>query len=161
MPFYGHMGHMHHFHRGPSRLFWFILGGVATAWWIKHKEIQGYDGCFGHCIRKPIRAPPTPNPTNMDDNVAQSRSAPNSQWDARYESPSRNSSPPIALPFGWSNEEWEMEKEKMWSMGRQAGDTVSLFAILLFPHFSLLTLSVDVWTIRTNVRQCSFYSRIS
>ena len=126
MPFYGHMGHMHHFYRGPSRLIWFILGGVTTAWWIKHKEIREHNGYFGHCVRKAIQASSTPSPTNMD---AQSRPTPNSQWDARYES---NSSPPIPLPFGWTNEEWEREKERMWSMGRHAGDTVHLLAISSF-----------------------------
>lgn len=147
MPFYGHMGHhMHHFHRGPSRLIWFILGGVATAWWMKHKEIREHNGYFGHCVRKPIYAPPPPpSPADVNDHYAeQPRPVPHSQWDARYGTPSRNPSPPIALPFGWSNEEWEKEKEKMWSMGRQAGDTVSFLIILPFLHVSSQMLSVDV-----------------
>jgi len=28
------------FHRGPSRIIWFIIGGVTTAWWLKGKDAR-------------------------------------------------------------------------------------------------------------------------
>ncbi|KAG9016097.1 hypothetical protein FRB93_011571 [Tulasnella sp. JGI-2019a] len=29
---------VHRFRRGPSRLLWFVIGGVAVSWWMKAKE---------------------------------------------------------------------------------------------------------------------------
>ncbi|KAF8586377.1 hypothetical protein K439DRAFT_1631795 [Ramaria rubella] len=29
---------MYHYHRGPRRIFWFFLGGLAATLWLKHKE---------------------------------------------------------------------------------------------------------------------------
>ena len=42
--FYQHWTHHWHahrmFHRGPSRILWFIIGGVTTAWWMKGHDVR-------------------------------------------------------------------------------------------------------------------------
>jgi hypothetical protein len=113
---------MHHFRRGPSRLIWFILGGVTAAWWMKHKEMRSHERYMGHCVRQSIQ------PAEINGQQTQNTKA---HWggsaQAQYEAP-RASPPPQPMPFGWNDQQWEDEKEKMWAMGRQAGDTVSCLA---------------------------------
>jgi len=127
--------HMHYFHRGPRRLVWFILGGVAATWWIKHKEMRAHERYMGYCARQPIQpaAPPAPAPSPEMNGNAPSQNQntnvpPRTHWggnpEAHYEASRATPSPP-PMPFGWSNQQWEEEKEKMWAMGRQAGDTMS------------------------------------
>lgn len=50
---YHHLHHMGRFHRGPSRLLWFVLGGLTATWWYKHKEADKV--AFGHCIRRSMQ----------------------------------------------------------------------------------------------------------
>jgi hypothetical protein len=128
--------HMHHFNRGPRRFVWFILGGVAATWWFKHKEMRAYQRYTGYCVQKPVlpAAVPVPGPemNETTPNQSQTQNAPpRTYWggnaQAQYEAP-RASPPPAAMPFGWNNQQWEEEKERMWAMGRQAGDTVSFLA---------------------------------
>jgi len=125
--------HMHHFHRGPGRFVWFILGGIAATWWFKHKEMRAYERYAGYCVQKPVlpAALPAPGPEMNETSPSQSQNQnapPRTYWggntQAQYEAP-RASPPPAAMPFGWNNQQWEEEKERMWAMGRQAGDTMS------------------------------------
>ena len=125
--------HMHHFHRAPRRFIWFILGGAAATWWFKHKEMRAYERYMGYCVQKPVLPAtlPAPGPEVNGTTPNQSQNPyapPRTHWgssgQAQYEAP-RASPPPAAMPFGWNNQQWEEEKEKMWAMGRQAGDTVS------------------------------------
>jgi len=61
---YHHHGHWHHFHRGPRRFFWFLIGAGVATFWIKSKEenrerAMGM-GWWGHCHRQAIQAAPAP-----------------------------------------------------------------------------------------------------
>jgi hypothetical protein len=126
-PYYYPGAHyIHHFRHGPRRLVWFILGGVAATWWMKHKEMRAHERYIGHCVRQlPQPAPPQMNGSAPQLNQSPNTSPPTTKpyyWgETQYEAPPR----PVPLPFGWSNQQWEEEKERMWAMGRQAGDTVS------------------------------------
>ncbi|KAF7308637.1 hypothetical protein HMN09_00713000 [Mycena chlorophos] len=68
-------GYRHHWHTGPSRLVWFVLGAASATWWIHRKQhhAASNEQHFGRCIRQPIPplqndppapapAPPAPNP---------------------------------------------------------------------------------------------------
>jgi len=138
----------HHFRRGPRRLIWFILGGVAATWWMKHKEMRTHERYMGHCVRRqPVQpaSPPEMNGDTSQQNQNQSQNTPppppppasRTQWggnaEAQYQSPTANPTPP-PMPFGWSNQQWEEEKEKMWAMGRQAGDTASELSEATLEH---------------------------
>jgi hypothetical protein len=129
------------YHRGPSRLLWFIFGGLAATWWIKRKECHAHaQGNVGFCVRKPIQ-PPAPAPANLPQ-------PPSEEWTAEARSPSPLPTPPTppkeekwsfgpppAPPFGW-----EEEKERMLALGRQAGDTVR-DKLNIFPYTPDLRLS--------------------
>ena len=57
---------MHHwYHRGPSRLLWFLFGAGAATWWMKHKEYQGYQ--VKHCMRSRIPPEAYPPPAQQQD----------------------------------------------------------------------------------------------
>jgi hypothetical protein len=88
---------------------------------------------MGYCVQKPVLPAtlPAPGPEVNGTTPNQSQNPyapPRTHWgssgQAQYEAPRASPSPP-PLPFGWNNQQWEEEKEKMWAMGRQAGDTVS------------------------------------
>jgi len=107
---YHHAPHFHYFRRGPSRLIWFVLGGVAASWWIKHKEMRTHERYMGYCHRKPVY--PAPPASTLDENTAN-------------QSVNTSARPGATMPVVWGNKEWEEEKDRMWAMGRQAGDTMS------------------------------------
>lgn len=113
--------HLRRFGRGPSRLLWFILGGVAASWWIKHKEMRTHERYAGFCHRKPVYPAP-PASVTFDGNTA--------NQDVNTGAQPAGSTVPVV----WGNKEWEEEKDRMWAMGRQAGDTVSppFFSLLLY-----------------------------
>jgi len=118
MPAYYHGPMMHHFRRGPRRFVWFILGGLAATWWMKHKEMRTHERYMGYCLRKPMQsAPANHNP----DNTTKMGGAANPNE-------GRSSALPPSTPVVWGDKEWEEEKVKMWAMGQQAGDTVSDFS---------------------------------
>jgi hypothetical protein len=110
---YHHGFHHYRRFRHPSRLLWFIIGGVAATWYIKRKEKHSDEYRFGCCRRPPIQAPQSTQQSN-DDGVAQSRfPAPRDHvWGA------------------WEQQkadQWEEEKARLLNIGRQAGDTVIIF----------------------------------
>jgi hypothetical protein len=108
--------HPYHYYRhgGPSRIIWFIIGGLAASWWLKRREIHDY-AHIGYCVRKPIQAP-SPNQAQEHLNplpeerthLGVSQAPSGKAWTFGQ-----------VPPFGW-----EEEKERMLALGRQAGDTV-------------------------------------
>jgi hypothetical protein len=117
---------MFHYRRGPSRIVWFIIGGVFTALWFRHKEFPDNYRTVGYCVRRAVQPPPT----------QQNNSAPPHPHasDAGNDAGGLDSRPPTASPPQASrNPEhpplgWEEEKQRMLALGRQAGDTVSVFS---------------------------------
>lgn len=141
-PYYPGFRHWHsmgHWHRGPSRLFWFIIGAASTAWWLKYKDIHHHDRYFGHCFRPPVQAPPPPF---VQSTVPSDSNLPRGDNTLGAEAPHvrrpRNipeARPPQGpAPWGFGQQrqaqQWEEEKEHMWALGRQAGDTVRTFYCL-------------------------------
>lgn len=110
-------------HRGPSRIVWFIIGAVSATWYIKGKEAhrQGYgpwNGPWnhGHCVRPPIQ--PLPSPPTSDA----------SPWTPRDIPRTLNNIPPAESWGGQPSqtEPWNQEeKERMAALTNQAGDKVS------------------------------------
>ena len=128
----------YHFHRGPSRILWFILGGVTAAWWMKRKEMNGHHPRYlGGCVRHPVQpAAINGSEYTSQPNHHQSQTPPRTQWPVNPDPPA---SEPIRMPFGWSEQQWEEEKERMWAMGQQAGATVRFMPSR--PSIFLLTFS--------------------
>ena len=119
--------YLFNYRRGPSRVVWFILGGVFTALWFRHKEFPDNYHYVGHCVRRAVQAPPT----------QQNNSAPPHPRaaDTGDDAGGLNSRPPTASPpqASWNPGQqpplgWEEEKQRMLALGRQAGDTVSVFS---------------------------------
>jgi hypothetical protein len=55
-----HRLHMHHWHRGPSRLLWFLFGAGVATWFAKQKECHAYQ--VKHCMQHRIPAEAYPPP---------------------------------------------------------------------------------------------------
>lgn len=141
----------HWYHRGPSRLLWFIIGAGTASWWIKSKDAHNFK--VRHCSRHQIppesyQAPaPVPPPSPADSATpqpsasvpapggyqAQTQAPPRQQqnapsdwgwgWNSSWSPipPSSPSSPPPPPPF----ERWDEEKVRMQELGRQANEKVS------------------------------------
>ena len=62
----------HWHHRGPSRLWWFIVGAVSATWWIKSRESHEFR--LRHCSRHRIppdayaQPPSAPEPNTSSGN---------------------------------------------------------------------------------------------
>jgi hypothetical protein len=114
-----HGWHYPYYRRGPSRIIWFILGGVAASWWMIRKEAHAAYGHIGYCVRKPIQASPSDQPQELPASLPDERtpmSIPQTP-NGKYAAWGFGQTP----PFGW-----EEEKDRMLALGRQAGDTVCL-----------------------------------
>lgn len=77
---------------------------------------------MGFCHRKPVYPAP---PTTPDGNTA----GPNT------------TTQPESMPVVWGTKEWEEEKDRMWAVGRQAGDTVSLSFCRLYVMAHILYIT--------------------
>ncbi|KAF9052373.1 hypothetical protein BDZ89DRAFT_1032465 [Hymenopellis radicata] len=97
-----HHGYYHYYRtrRGPSRLLWFFIGAGTAAVWIKHKQAADIHGKF---YWKTLPAPPVRETTTESKLAA---------WRRQCDSPQ-------------AEEEWEMEKERMATFGRQAQDAMT------------------------------------
>lgn len=108
-------------HRGPSRIIWFLIGAASATWWIKGKEARHGQGSwsYGHCVRPSIQPQlqPLPAPPNPDA----------SSWSPRDIPRAINNIPPADSWGGQQSqtEPWSEEKERMAALGNQAGDKVS------------------------------------
>jgi hypothetical protein len=120
-----HPGHFQYYYRyrhRPSRLIWFVIGGVSAALFIKHREIHSDAHHVGWCRRRvPIQAPP--NIQRGYDNTTGTGTGMNppsnsSQW--------RNP-PPWESMEQQSLQKWEQEKAQLLALGHQATDTVRIF----------------------------------
>lgn len=130
-----HFHHMAGFHRGPSRILWFFLGGLAATWWIKRKDAD--HRVFGHCNRPSMQgAFPGAPPFNSDvSDVSQPSVSPNDpnspcrpprgahSWPQNV---SGNSTSEVSFSGGAnvSIGDWELEKDHIAKISRQAADAV-------------------------------------
>ncbi|KIY43765.1 hypothetical protein FISHEDRAFT_77702 [Fistulina hepatica ATCC 64428] len=140
----------HHWHRGPSRLLWFIIGAVSAAYWMKRKQWCD-DSTYRRCFRPRVPPPyihqhPWPEsaiPTSTPEGPSQSvpgcvpvghvhpRPAlptQSSVGDNRGSPfPSPWSFPPPPWGFSPQDQErrWQEERERMAAMARQAGDAMA------------------------------------
>ena len=119
--------YMWHPYRGGSRILWFILGGVATSLWFRHKDNNAIFGCG------PRRAIQAPSSHQVDNGAPPAGTSDGgngaANWDGRVATPSpRQASwrfgqtPPLG---------WEEEKQRMLALGKQAGDTVRHSSIII------------------------------
>ena len=119
----------HHFYRGgmcrgPSRIFWFLVGAGATFWWVKHREAKGQISPF--CARHRLQPPTTDNdqqnpgwPQNIP-RVINNIPPANPPTD-----PSQ--SPPWGTPTSWK---WDPDREHLEKISKQAADAVGSFLFL-------------------------------
>jgi hypothetical protein len=124
-----------HFRRRPNRFLWFVIGGLATAWFIKRKEMRN-DGerRFGHCKRAPIQPPQSLQPPIEGYEVSPMTA--------------RKSLPMPQNPQSWSigerarevqqQQQWEDDKARLLDIGRSAGDTVGHLRFLYFMNWVTL-----------------------
>lgn len=139
-------GYFHHRHmmgywsRGPSRLLWFAIGAASATWWVKRRECNGRT--FGPCMRPPIQshihvsgnaatdAPQPsahghPSPSPWPQNISDIPRAINNI-------PQPNHVPPTYSPSTlgeWEKRQdaqWDLEKEHLAKISRQATDAVRL-----------------------------------
>lgn len=119
-----------HWHRGPSRLLWFIIGAGSATAFIAHKEAHEGEKSryWGHCFRAPIQVP---------------QSLPSSPNQSFTPGPVPHTSEPehwqrwIGRP---SDQQIIEEKERLANLKRQAQDTVRS----LLPNFASLKLTVSI-----------------
>ncbi|KAF7972758.1 hypothetical protein HWV62_17130 [Athelia sp. TMB] len=149
--------HMHHFPRrfggGPSRLVWFVLGGLTATWWAKRSEMHralgdGQEHRFRWCssakyehhhphhqlpppppqqLQQQFQPPQPPQQQQQDQETSLQAQAPPPlypQQQPQQQAPPWGF-PPQPMPFGWSDRQWEEEKARMWALGQHAGDRMS------------------------------------
>ncbi|KDQ61769.1 hypothetical protein JAAARDRAFT_190495 [Jaapia argillacea MUCL 33604] len=115
--------------RRPARLFWFILGGLATAWWFKSHENRSVEGWKSRCRRvkeAPVDAdPPTagappyaPPPSIQAQAQARFEDGGSPTWGTGQ--PGQQQAAPQYVPANW-----EEEKERMMAMKAKASDTMT------------------------------------
>ncbi|KAH8093795.1 hypothetical protein BXZ70DRAFT_949224 [Cristinia sonorae] len=148
---------MYHWHRGPSRLVWFMIGAFSATWWWKHK--QGHNGRVSYCSRPelpansyqpppyypqhPHQQQPPPQSTALMKNETEPAAAAEPvvhtrEWNWSWGS--HTPLPPPPVDHGWDEEkhrQWEQErwekrideeKQKLQNIGRQATDTFADFS---------------------------------
>ena len=112
-----HRLHMHHWHRGPSRLLRFFFGAGAAMFFMKHKECHSYE--VKHCIQHRIPPEAYPPPTSQ----AQVQTQPQAQVPAQAPQgpfPSAAAGPPPQTPPQTpSPEDWHVHRHwhKRWEWG--------------------------------------------
>ncbi|KAF5383523.1 hypothetical protein D9615_003590 [Tricholomella constricta] len=106
---YGPGAHYWHWHRGPRRLIWFIIGAAAATWWIKHKEER--QGWKSHCIRAPIQPPVLSSNADADP------------WSTRGVTKAINNLPPAEMSR--HTNDWNDEKQHMAEISQSAGDKLA------------------------------------
>ena len=149
---------MHHFHRGPSRFLWFVIGAASATWWIKSKEAQGFQ--VRHCSRARIPQEAYANPPVPQDQQQPGQSQPQAQghpwhhrrWEWTWPTPpptgtgiASNASagaatggvannvgptgePRTPLPMPQSADNWDEERQRLQKLATQASETVSICA---------------------------------
>lgn len=128
---------MGRWHRGPSRIVWFLIGAGAATWWIRRKD--GERRIFGHCRRvSPLdvnEAPQGPSPWQPQTISDVPRAIAN--MPPSYEAtPAHQQQQPVSpgargmMGEDWDprkmrhDDQWEAEKEQLAKLSRQATDTV-------------------------------------
>ncbi|KAG0709268.1 hypothetical protein DFH29DRAFT_1074986 [Suillus ampliporus] len=114
--------HGYHF-RGPSRIFWFILGAGTATFWHCSRQMREHRAQYFPCVMQARRVEgndehPTP-PV-----YAKSDSAPAPQerkWNFIHRSqPDRNGDGTA----GWNQREWEEDKERLKEIQKRAEDAM-------------------------------------
>lgn len=130
-PFHGH-GYgwrAHRWHRGPSRIFWFIAGGVATAWWLKHKDFRCEGGICSTSYSRESRAlPPAQAPAQAQEAEPVMKMEHRDGWRRSWRSaPPAPAPPPPSPPLASASASmgWEEERARIRDIGKQAGETVN------------------------------------
>lgn len=144
-PFFSHdAARMHHwYHRGPSRLLWFIFGAGAATLWIRNRECQAYN--VRHCSRNRIPAeaypPPAqaqaqaqapfpaqpqqqPQPPSPPDGAAEREHWHHRRWEWHWPPKEVPQSPPAVLPAKPADWEPETETQRLQKLTQQATETV-------------------------------------
>ncbi|KAI9464199.1 hypothetical protein HD554DRAFT_2122544 [Boletus coccyginus] len=85
-------------HRGPSRVFWFLIGAGVATWWHHRDHRTHYLPCLTH--HRPVDAPNQEAPLSK------------SPW------------APDRTPTGYQQRDWEQERERLRHLQKRAGETV-------------------------------------
>lgn len=100
------------YYRGPSRILWFLIGGVTASWFLRRKDTDSR--IFGHCRRLQYQTPPlnSPDATPSDPN----------SWSVRDIPKTINHIP------HWGSEQqqsWQQEKEHLADISRKVADAMT------------------------------------
>lgn len=134
-PQYWHRYYHHVGRRPPSRLFWFVVGAITTAWIIKRKEALHYR--VAHCVRyqipqeaypppglphaqqqqstSPEPPPPSTLPTAADPTGPAPTPLPHT--------PHPHQQDPYSRPWGWG---WGYGQNSSWEWGSRSGSETHL-----------------------------------
>ncbi|KAF5316665.1 hypothetical protein D9619_006655 [Psilocybe cf. subviscida] len=128
-----HFHQMGRWHRGPSRILWFLIGAGTATWWIKRKD--GDRHIFGHCRRvappASVEAQPAPWPpqsiTDIPRVIANMPPASSEPASPQPVSPGARG----MMGEGWDpkrsryEDHWDIEKEQLAKLSKQAADTMA------------------------------------
>lgn len=122
-----HNWHHHNWHRGPSRLIWFVFGAAAATAFIRHREAEGF--AVRHCSRHRIPQDAYP-PPGQEQKVVESWRWPNAS-SPKYPQPpaaaTAESAPAHAIPMQKpADGQWDEEKQRLQRISEQATETVEI-----------------------------------
>jgi hypothetical protein len=117
---YGFLPH-HHF-RGPSRIFWFILGAGVTTFWHRSRDIREHRAQYFPCVMQSRRVEGTSSAPISEHPTPPVYSKPDAPQENKVNSVFR-SQPDGTL--GWNQEEWEADKVRLKEIQKRTEDAVS------------------------------------
>ncbi|PSR76138.1 hypothetical protein PHLCEN_2v8636 [Hermanssonia centrifuga] len=125
-----HNWHHHNWHRGPSRLIWFVFGAAAATAFIRHREAEGF--AVRHCSRHRIPQDAYPPPGQEQKVVDAWR------WNANASFPKYPAQPPAAATAAPAESapahvpmqkpadgQWDEEKQRLQRISEQATETLT------------------------------------
>ncbi|KIJ65690.1 hypothetical protein HYDPIDRAFT_187395 [Hydnomerulius pinastri MD-312] len=116
-----HPFHHVYLHRGPSRIFWFILGAGAATWWHYSRSMREHRAQYFPCVMQQRRLEGQNGDTSGYSPRPSDPPAPQEGgrwvWKASW-------GPDQDGTVGWKQREWDEDKERLKNMQKRAGDAV-------------------------------------
>ncbi|KAG1741165.1 hypothetical protein EDB19DRAFT_1706728 [Suillus lakei] len=116
--------HYHHHFRGPSRIFWFILGAGAATFWNCSHQMREHRAQYFPCVMQARRVEGGNEQPSSTPPVYSKPDAPTPQehrWNFIHRSqPDRNGDGTA----GWNQREWEEDKERLKEIQKRTEDAM-------------------------------------
>ncbi|KAH9479569.1 hypothetical protein JR316_0008164 [Psilocybe cubensis] len=112
--------------RGPSRLLWFAIGAASATWWVRRRECSNRS--FGPCIRQPIQSPIGNTDTTQPSWPQSVTDIPRAINNIPQPAPVQHTTYSPSTIGEWEKRQdaqWELEKEHLAKISRQATDAMA------------------------------------